>query len=276
MTDARLSAPTALRLREVLRKTAGLVFEDDMLFVVERKLRDRVAALAMEDFETYVGLLESGTPDGRREIDEALDLVTTHETYFFREEYQLAAFEEHILPVVAQSARRRLSILSAGCSTGEEAVTIAIAVHRSLGQQAEVRVLGVDVSRRCVQTARKAVYAKSAFRGRPELAGPPWFEEVQGGFRPIERIRASCTFTQGNLLEEGRLTLGTRFDVVFCRNVLIYLDPESRKHVIATLFDRLVPGGYLLLGHSESLLHTESPFESVNAGDAIVYRRPIE
>ncbi len=274
MTSARLVPGTTRRLRDVLRRAAGLAFDDDMLLVVERKLQDRAHAIGIGGLEGYVALLESTLDQGGGELDEALDLVTTHETYFFREDYQLTALEEHILPALAAELPRRINVLSAGCSTGEEAVSIAISAHHALGVDAHARVLGVDVSRRCVQAARRAVYTKSAFRAKPELATSVWFEEVPGGHRPIERVRATSTFTQGNLLDGERLTLGTRFDVVFCRNVLIYLDADARPRVVQNLFDRLVPGGYLLLGHSESLLHLDTPFESASIGDAIVYRRP--
>ena len=265
------------RLAELFRETAGLAFGDDARFAIERKLRERVVTLGLASFGDYAALLRRDTPEGRRELEEALDLVTTHETYFFREDYQLAAFHRQVLPSLCDLAasRRRLSIWSAGCATGEEAYSIAI-ILSEVPELAgwETRIMGTDLSKRCIAVARRGVYGKASFRMAPELADTPGFEAHPDGARVRAHVQKLCTFAQLNLLDEVKASVVGRVDAIFCRNLLIYLVPEARKAVLSLLHDRLVPGGYLMLGHSESLLSEPTPFEPVQLADALVYRRP--
>ena len=265
----------ARQLMEIFRAEAGLAFPEDSAFVLERRLRDRLAAHNLRSFGQYIELLRA--PSGQRELEEALEVVTTHETYFFREEYQLRAFREQVLPQIqtAAESRRRLSVWSAGCSTGEEAYTVAMLLAQTgLFTGWDVRVLGSDISRRCVAAARKAVYGKAAFRVVPREYRQQYFVDDEEGTHVTPEIRNMCTFAQMNLLDPDRASVIGRVDAVFCRNVLIYLDNEARKRVIATLYDRLVPGGYLMLGHSESLLNVSSAFEVVHLREDLVYRKP--
>ncbi len=263
-------------LSEVFRHEAGLAFADDSGFVLERRLRERVAALGLGSFGHYIDYLRHD-PGGARELEEALEVVTTHETYFFREEYQLRAFREEVVPRLRQlsGARRRLSIWSAGCSTGEEAYTVAMLLaHGGLPLGWEARVFGSDLSRRCVNVARRAIYGPAAFRCVPAEFRQQYFVEVAEGTCVSPALRAMCTFAQLNLLDRDRLAVVGRVDAVFCRNVLIYLDQEARRRVLDNVYECLLPGGFLMLGHSESLLHVPSGFEPVRLRDDLVYRKP--
>lgn len=272
----RLDPSERRQLLLIFREEAGLEFPMDTEFVIERKLQERLAENHLGSFEEYIKLLR--TPAGRRELEAALDEVTTHETYFFREEFQLKAFHDELLPRLRAltESRRRLTVWSAGCSTGEEVYTLAMLINESrLFEGWAVRIVGSDLSRRCVHTARRAVYGRSSFRAVPkELLGRYFVEEEAGRMRVIDEIRNQCLFVHANLLDfERHLTLG-RMEAVFCRNVLIYLAEEARGQVLQTLYDRLAPGGYLMLGHSESLLHSDSSFEVVHLRGDVVYRRP--
>jgi chemotaxis protein methyltransferase CheR len=264
------------RLSELFRHEAGLAFADDSGFVLERRLKERVQALGLASFGQYVDYLRHD-PGGGRELEEALELVTTHETYFFREEYQLRAFREEVVPRLRQlaGARRRLSIWSAGCSTGEEAYTVAmLLLHGGLPLGWEARVLGTDLSRRCVAFARRAAYGAAAFRCVPFEYRHQYFVETAEGTAVAPAVRAMCSFAQLNLLDRDRLAVVGRVDAVFCRNVLIYLDQEARRRVLDHVYECLLPGGFLMLGHSESLLHVPSGFEPVRLRDDLVYRKP--
>lgn len=272
-----LGAHEAARLAALFREAAGLALGDDARFAIERKLRERVLATGAGTFAEYTTLLRRDTAEGRRELEEALDLVTTHETYFFREDYQLAAFAREVLPRLRDlaSPRRRLTVWSAGCATGEEAYSLAILLSDAPELAGwELRVLGTDLSKRCVAAARRGVYGKGSFRSAPELAETPGFEPHEDGARVRPHVQRICAFSQLNLLDEGRACTLGRVEAVFCRNLLIYLAPEARKTVLGVVFERLVPGGYLMLGHSESLLSEPGPFEPVQLTDALVYRRP--
>ncbi len=205
--------------------------------------------------------------------------MTTNEKYFFREDYQLRSFKAEVLPMLATLAkgRRRLSVWSAGCSTGEEVYTIAILLIETAALAGwEVRVYGSDISKRCVAAARRGrLRAGASFRAMPEDYRRRYFVEKADGFYVTERIRAMCHFGQMNLLEEEKARLLGRADAVFCRNVMIYFDSYSRKRVIDIFVERLYPGGVLLLGHSESLLNVSTAFELLHLKEDLVYKKPL-
>lgn len=264
-------------LRELINRFCGISFSDESLFLFERRLRDRVRELGLEDFTQYYHHLRYH-PNARAELEAAVDALVTNETYLFREEYQLSAFRNEILPELherlGREGRRSLTVWSAGCSTGEEVYSLAILVDDSeLFRGWDVRIFGNDISRRVLATARRAVYGSSSFRAMPP-AYQRYFEPCAEGMQVVPHIRAMCHFGHLNLLERDRSALIGRADVVFCRNVMIYFDERARRQVIDTFYDRLYPGGYLLLGHSESLLNASTAFELVHLTSDMVYRRP--
>jgi chemotaxis protein methyltransferase CheR len=244
---------------------------------VERRLRERLAVHGLQSFSEYYQLLRFDER-GRSELEEAVDLVTINETYFFREIYQLRAFQSEILPTFRSgaNARERLSIWSAGCSTGEEVYTLAILVAESdLFGGWEIRVFGSDISRRCVAAARRGIYGASAFRAVGPEVKRAYFTDRADGSHVMDRVRQSCHFGHLNLMDSERVRVVGRVDAVFCRNVLIYFDQRSRKKVIDMFYERLVPGGFLFLGHSESLLNVSTAFELVHLSEDLVYRKPL-
>jgi chemotaxis protein methyltransferase CheR len=263
-------------LRDLVNETCGIRFPDDMQFVLERKLKERLASLEIADYTDYYHYLRFH-PDGRAELERAVDVLTTNETYLFREEYQLRAFQREVLPILRErcAAARRLSIWSAGCSTGEEVYTIAILIRESrLFEGWDVRVIGNDISRRVLANARRAVYGPSSFRSIPEQYNQYFVDTPEGrAVRP--EIRAMCSFAHFNLVDPGRYGVIGNVDAVFCRNVLIYFDTASRRKVIEGFYERLHPGGYLFLGHSESLLNVSTAFELVHLTTDLVYRKPL-
>ena len=269
--------PDEYRLvRELFAERFGIQLGPEARASVERRLRERLAVRGHASFLEYYQFLK-WNPAGAEELDEAVELLTTHETYLFREDYQLRAFRDELLPMFAEQCRtrRRLAIWSAGCSTGEEAYTIAILVAESgLFEGWDVRVYGSDVSKRCVAAARRGVYGPSAFRTTPDDVRARWFVQAPDGYHVAETIRASCHFGQVNLLDDERTRLVGRVDAIFGRNVLIYLDQAARRRVIDTFHERLYPGGVLLLGHSESLLNVSTAFELLHLREDLVYKKP--
>ncbi len=167
--EIRLDQAEFRLLRELINEHCGILFGMEARPVIERRLRDRLAALGLHSFGEYYQLLRFDER-GRAELDEAVDLVTINETYFFREAYQLRAYKEEILPVLrgAPAPRERLSVWSAGCSTGEEVYSVAMLTRESgLFPGRAVRIFGSDISRRCLAHARRGVYGASAFRAMP-------------------------------------------------------------------------------------------------------------
>ena len=275
--DIRLRPDEFRMLRDLVNGHAGIYFGDEALPVLERRLRDRLLALGLKKYSENYQFLQFSSTAGT-ELDEAIDLLTTNETYFFREDYQLRAFANEVLPRLTDdaAARRRLSIWSAGCSTGEEVYTLAILIKESgLFPNWDIRVYGSDISRRCVAAARRGIYGPSAFRTSPAAFRRDYFVERADGSHVVEPIRELCHFGHLNLMDNERVRVVGRVDAVFCRNVLIYFDQKSRKKVIDMFYERLIPGGYLFLGHSESLLNISTAFELVHLSEDLIYRKPL-
>jgi chemotaxis protein methyltransferase CheR len=274
--DIRLDLAEFRLLRELFNEHSGLVFAPETRIVVERRLRDRLSVLGLSSFGEYYQLLRFDER-GRAELEEALDLVTINETYFFREAYQLRAYKDEILPALkAPHTRERLSVWSAGCSTGEEVYSIAMLTRESgLFPGRTVRVFGSDISRRCLAHARRGVYGPSSFRAMPTDLRRRYFVDRADGAHIVDDLRGICQFGHLNLLDTPRSSVVGRVDVIFCRNVLIYFDDVARRRVIEMFYERLLPGGYLLLGHSESLLNVSTAFELVHLREDLVYRKPL-
>jgi len=265
-------------IRDFINRFCGIYFADDSAYLVERRLRERLRELGVGGFGEYYRYLQYH-PKAERELEAAAEVLTTNETYFFREPYQLRAFTDEILPAVRARAiargSKRLDVWSAGCSSGEEVFTIAMLVDGSgLFDGWDVRVFGNDISRRVLSKARGATYGAASFRAMiPDYE--KYFIETDEGRQVHPRIRAMCHFGHLNLMNQRRAAIVGRVDVTFCRNVLIYFDDASRRKVLETIYQRLSRGGYLLLGHSESLLRSSTAFEITQLTTDIVYRRPI-
>src|SRR5689334_507548 len=263
-------------LRDMVYEHCGILIRDDLKFVMERRLWPRLEVLGFSDFGAYHRYLRYD-PSRKAELEAAIEALTTNETYFFREPLQLRAFTDELLPVLHRRniRHRRLRIWSAGCSTGEEPYTVAMLVDASgLFQGWDVSVHGTDISRRVLEAARRAEYGPSALRAAPPDQVARYLEPAGARMRVRRDIRAMVSFGQLNLLDAETAELVPRVDVIFCRNVMIYFDVTARRRVLKIFYDRLVDGGYLLVGHSESLINLSADFELVHLRHDLVYRRP--
>ncbi|MDC0708975.1 protein-glutamate O-methyltransferase CheR [Stigmatella sp. ncwal1] len=265
-------------LRDHVYSHCGILMREDMKFVMERRLWPRLEALGMSNFSAYHRYLRYDA-QRRAELEAAVEALTTHETYFFREMAQLNAFTDELLPLLQQrnASTRRLRIWSAGCSTGEEAYTIAMLLRDSRRFDGwDVEVYGTDISRRVLTTARRAEYGPSSLRTTPPEMVSRFFEPLAGNkVRVRDEVRAWVSFGHLNLLDEESYQLVPRMDVIFCRNVMIYFDLPARRRLLRIFNERLVPGGYLMLGHSENLLNLGADFELVHLRGDLAYRRPM-
>jgi chemotaxis protein methyltransferase CheR len=262
-------------IAELIHEHCGLTFREDSLHVLRRRLTPRLEAVDAPTFADYHRYLRYD-PGRAAELEQVIERVTTHETYFFREPNQLEALQTELLPELHERRRRgrRLTVWSAGCSTGEEAYTAAILIAETgLFSDWDVRIFGNDLSRRVLATARRATYGRSSFRATDEARLRRWFREVDGKHVVRDEIRALVSFGHINLLDDELLSVVGDVDLVLCRNVIMYFDAPVRKRVVAAFHRRLVPGGYLLLGHSESLLNISTAFELVHLSREMVYRK---
>jgi chemotaxis protein methyltransferase CheR len=263
-------------MRDLVNRFCGILLGEEMMLKVERRLGERLTALGLTSFSEYYRYLRYD-PERNQEVERAVELLTTNETYFFRERSQLIAFRDEVLPLLKELAgpRRSLTIWSAGCSSGEEVYTLAILIKQSqLFENWDIRVFGNDISRRVLHNARRAVYGESSFRNLPEEY-KSCFVNTQAGRAIAPAIRSMCHFGHFNLLDEPRTAMVGQVEAIICRNVLIYFDQASRMKLIHTFYRRLRPGGFLMLGHSESLLNVSTAFELAHLMGDLAYRKPL-
>lgn len=263
-------------LRDFIKDYCGIYFDDSSRFILERRLQRRLRLRLLDDFRDYYRfLLYDKKKD--EEIKEAIDLLTVNETYFFREQNQLKAFGEEILPELMEinKEKKRLRIWSAGCSTGEEPYTIAILILEQGIDGWDIEILGSDINQRALSNARKGMYRRHSFRTTDDYYIKKYFKEEGDFFVISERVKSIVSFSYLNLLDPLKVKIVAPMDVIFCRNVLIYFDYEARKRVVNNFYDRLVEGGYLLLGHAESLMNVSTSFILKHLKNDMVYQKPI-
>ncbi len=265
-------------LRDLIYKHCGLNFAEETKYLLEKRLNKRLQQHALKSFKDYYYLLRY-SPQKDQELTEAVDLLTTNETYFFREDFQLRTFINEILPEIrARKERandRRLRIWSAGCSSGEEPYTLAMLLHDQPGfSDWQIEIIGTDISQKVLQMARKGIYGSSSFRSTEPTYKRRFFSEVDDKFKIDDRIKRMVTVSHLNLLDNSRVAMLGMMDVVFCRNVIIYFDQLAKKRVVDSFYQRLRPEGFLLLGHSESLMNLSNSFMLRHFTDDMVYQRP--
>ena len=267
-------------LRNLIRDRCGIYFDDGSRYILEKRLSGRLKDLKFNSFKEYIFFLKY---DKRKEDEFTFiyDVITTNETYFFREDYQLKAFKEEILPEIMslKNFDKNIRIWSAGCSTGEEPYTIAMIISEmpNLIQNFKVNIFGSDISQRCLKIAREAIYTQNSFRSTKEFQRSKYFDEIEPGKWQVKPyIREYVSFGQLNLLDRTKMSILPTMDIIFCRNVLIYFDINSRKKVIENFYDKLIPGGYLLLGHAESLINISTDFTIKHFKNDMVYMKPRE
>lgn len=263
--------------RDWIHKHSGIFLEDSRVDSLRISLVTRATRFDFTDYGDYFRLLSND----EQEFKELMNLVTINETSFFRFPAQFEAFRDRIIPEIVdgrpQGANRQFRVWSAGCSTGEEPYTISMTLLDStleaLGHRLEV--VGTDVSTQALDRARKGVYPDRAVANLDPFLRSRWFETVDGGHRPVKRVRDNCNFHFHNLIKEPYpLAFMSNWDVIFCRNVTIYFRVESTRRVVDHFFDALNPGGYLFIGHSETLTSISDRFEPVEIDGVFLYRKP--
>jgi chemotaxis protein methyltransferase CheR len=266
-------------LRDLIHERFGLFFEDNQRASLRTRLSGRLAGLDLSSFEDYYHYLRFG-PQRVQELQRMVTHLTNNETYFYREMPQLQVFADTVLRGIKEAKTRAedrtLRVLSAGCSTGEEAYTLAMIVYDS-GQFFwgwDVQVTGMDVDQVALEKARKAVYHHNSFRSlSPALLERHFVKTGPGAAQVKEAIRRMVTFRQGNIVDPSSYEGLERLDVVFCRNVLIYFSDAMILKVVRLFHDALAPGGHLFLGHAESLSRITDLFTPIRFQGAMVYRK---
>ncbi|MBI5199733.1 MAG: protein-glutamate O-methyltransferase CheR [Nitrospirae bacterium] len=272
-----MSDDTFRLIRDFIRNYCGVYFDDGSKFLLEKRLSRRVENYLLNNFEDYYHFLMY---DKRRdeELASVIDVLTVNETYFFREFSQLKALSDEIIPEIGERRKdkKRLRIWSAGCSTGEEPYTIAILIlEKNLMPEWEIEILGSDINQRVIHAARRGIYRKNAFRSIDDYYIRKYFtDEGEGNYRIVDPVRSLVNFSLLNLVDPFKVRFVGKMDVIFCRNVIIYFDRDAKKKVINNFYDRLTEEGYLLLGHSESLMNISTDFMLKHLKNDLVYQKP--
>ena len=272
MSDEQFAAITKL-----LREAAGLAFDNSRRESIAYSIGERMRATASPDVSSYLALLTDSSDGSERQA--LLDEVTIPETHFFRNPPQIRALRMHVLPELLRQAKdsKRLRIWSAGCSTGEEPYTLAMLVRELLPANSgwDVRIIATDISTRALAAAREARYGERAFVMTDPIDRQRffWLEADSGHFVVRDEIRELVEFRHHNLVTERPPFGPGELDVILCRNVTIYFDRTTTKQLMTRLHGCLRDGGYLFLGHAETLWQVSDAFTLVPLGDAFVYRR---
>lgn len=261
------------QLCEHLYRATGLIYSEAKRYYVIRRLADRMAATQTTSFAEYFALLHGA------ELEPFINAFTVNETYFYREDYQLRCLAKDLLPrrLAAKRPGESLRIASVPCSSGEEPYSIALYLLENWPEvdARDVEILGADIDTRMLEAARAGGYGARALMRLDAPLIAKYFVAEGERWRIIEDIRGSVAFSQINAVDAGEVRGLGRFDVIFCRNMLIYFDEASRRATAENLFEALLPGGYLCLGHAESMSRISNRFEICRYDDAIVYRRPV-
>jgi chemotaxis protein methyltransferase CheR len=277
--DAELSEEEFRLLREFIHEKFGLFFEENQRASLRTRLAGRLSSLGLLSFEDYYRYLRFG-PQRAEEEARMISHLTNNETYFFRESAQLQVFGDVVLRNVkerkARTGDRTLRVLSVGCSTGEEALTLAMIVYDS-GQFFwgwDVKIMGLDVDPEALGKAARGIYHQNSFRAMSQAATERHFVKVATGMQAKDVLRRMVTLRQGNLLDAASFEGLGPVDVVFCRNVLIYFSDATTLRAVRLFHDTLEPGGYLFLGHAESLSRITDTFTPIRFQGAMVYQKP--
>lgn len=266
------------RLCEFLYRRTGMLFNETKRYYVERRLFERMQVTGTDSFAGYFARLR-GNADG--EIEQFINTLTVNETYFYREDHQLQCMTTDLLKerLKLKAPGDPIRIWSVPCSTGEEPYSIAIWLLENWPEvdRHDIEIVGSDIDTRVMEAAREGYFSKrSLMRLSPELIAKYFSELPDERWRIIDDLRQSIRLTPANLVEPGGTNLHGRFDIIFCRNVLIYFDDASRRMAAENLFENLAPGGFLCLGHSESMSRISPLFDVCRYSDAIVYQRPTD
>ena len=274
----QITATDLNKVRDFVFKETGIFFESKKDYYLVSRIAQRMNDTNCKNFKEYYHNLICGNKDG-----EALCLIeelTVNETYFFRDFPQLKGFAEQVLPPYLEKKRLEndfsVKVWSAACSSGEEPYTLSIILQEVIEDFDlwDVRIHATDIDRRALRKARIGIYSDRSMKDTPLPYRAKYFERSADGWQVLPNVTQYVEFEQLNLIDRMAMRKRRGYDFIFCRNVLIYFNELSRKKVVSFLYDALLPGGYIFLGHSESVGRITAAFVLERKGDFLCYRKP--
>ena len=256
--------------KDLIYAESGITFTPTNRSILESRLKERLREKGVDSVSTYLDTIKKD----KEELKGFLDSVTTNLTRFFRNQAHFDALEKHVIPELMNIKKTpgTIRIWSAGCSTGEEPYTIAMLLSEILPSAWSYDILASDLSLKCLMTAKEGFYAESRIVGIPDNYLAKYFTKVDGGYKINANIQAKIKFDYHNLKNDSQLR---NFDVVFCRNVIIYFDEVAQNDVINRFYESMASKSFLFIGHSESLFGMKTQFEFLKTEWATLYRKNI-
>lgn len=262
-------------IASLIETRSGILFDDSRQRFFSTRVKDHLKHKKMAHGADLLRSLKASNV----EYESLLEQLLTQETSFFRYPHVFEALERKVLPDLHVKKfwenPRTLRLWCAACSTGEEPYSVGMTVSEALdfAEAWTIHILATDISRKALQHAERGVYSRRALERVSSKQIEAWFAKVGDQFMAKPRLRNLVKFAQTNLVET---TYMGRFDAIFCMNVLIYFSDEKRRQVLQRMYEALEPGGYLFLGHAESMANTSVKFETHVYGDTRFYQKPIE
>ncbi|RKX29931.1 MAG: protein-glutamate O-methyltransferase CheR [Candidatus Zixiibacteriota bacterium] len=276
--DLDMNRDDFLMIRDYIHEKSGIFFAENKMYLVKNRLSKRVSELSIKTYKDYLYHVKYDT--SMKEFHHLMDLMTTNETSFFRNEPQLQSFSKEVLPLIIDKKQKEggaktIKIWSAGCSTGEEPYTLAMIVQEKLatlpGWKSEI--VANDISEEVLQKARKGEYSGITLRNIVPTYLTKYFTKSGDKYIVKPEIKAMVKFSFINLNQPRMISLNSNCDVIFCRNVMIYFSDEVKKQIVRGYYNSLRPGGYFYIGHSETLHGISKSFKLVYFKNALVYQK---
>lgn len=268
-----------VQLRDFIYDKSGIYVDIKRKYLFESRFSKRLGELGLQTFADYIKFLKFDSKKAQ-ELPKLFELITTNETSFFRDMKQLEAFRDHVLKDVLDKQRKvgkkELAIWSAGCSSGEEPYTLSMIIQEILGSEAarwNIRINAVDLSPAMIAKAKAGVYAEYAFKTTPDAMRTKYFTKEGDKWKIKPEVARLVRFQQMNLNDPAMVKRVPRSQIVFCRNVIIYFDLDMKQRVVSSFYDNLLPGGFLMLGHSETLHKVSKTFKPVYHPGTIAYQK---
>lgn len=267
------------KFREFFHRKTGIQFEPNKRYFVDKRLMDRMRITGAESFRDYFIKLRFDADC--KEVQELVNVMTVNETYFFREAYQFDCMVNHMLDelVKRREPGSLIRIWSIPSSTGEEPYSIALSLLErwKLLDRYEVEILSSDIDTKVLQSAHRGLYSARSVANVPKSYLEKYFQPRAGGMWQLHQdVLETVEFSRVNLCNPAETQRYQNIDLIFCRNLLIYFDDLSRKLAAQAMYDALSPGGFVCLGHSESMSRITSLFQVRRFPDAMVYQKPLE
>ncbi len=262
--NVELSADEFERIAVLVKSLTGMNYQHGKETLVRQRLGTRLRELNKNSFHDYIDYVES--EKSQQEMVRLLDLLTTNKTSFFRENQHFEFLAKNWIPEMEKKKPSKIRMWSSACSSGQEPYSMAMHLHEKLSKKllSKVKILATDLSTEILSSARRGVYPESIVNQLDDRRKSTFMKKGQGSpplYQVKEAVRKMVHFSRLNLI--GDWPMNGPFDVIFCRNVMIYFDKETQERLVNRFWSLLPEGGYLLIGHSESLSGTKHPFKYI-------------